>query len=819
MNIQTGWPLLLTVPLFLWFVLEWGKSRRRLGLLLKVLALAAVCLALARPQWLIQETYTAVALISDASNSIPIEQRGQQQLYLQRARAVAGGHSLRPLEFGSFTARSVEGPTLQGSTNLEAAIRDAMGTLPADRIPRLVLLSDGQSNSGAVERAVYQARARQIPIDTFVLAGRQAPDFRLASVRIPMQAFAGERFPIELEVDAPEPMQARLELTADGQPIGGSDLTLAQGRGIVTAHARIETPGTSLIEGTLLAPEHGQEQLTGTVAIHSPKALLISSDPDYQNTHLTGVIQAAGFSLKKITQVAALAADPEFDYDIIICSNEDFVAWPVSIKEQLAEFVQEGGGFLMISGERNLYRERTDYDEDALDTMLPATLAPPRIPEGTAVILVVDKSSSMEGKKMQLARQSAIGVVENLRPIDSVGVLAFDNSFEWAVPLQRNAMPENTQSMISGIIADGGTQIAPALKEAYRFIKPQNAVYKHILLLTDGISEEGNSIALAQEAAANEVTISTIGLGQDVNRSYLERIARNAAGKSYFPIDISALEQIVLRDVMEHTGSSVTEQEFIPTAKQEYEVLKEIDLEQPGPLLGWLRYETKPEAQTILEAPDEDPLLVQWQYGLGRSAVFASDAKDRWAANWIGWNGYDLFWSNILRDLLPRVATTETLTEYDTAKDEIVIRYFPSDRTGLQEEPLELYAVGPQGYTHVTPTRQIPEGYEARFPVKGLFGLFRIRPENESRIFPEVAYYRKNSELDQYGANSELMRSIALATGGRVNPAPEELFSSGGRSVERWMGLWPLLLALAIFLNLLELLARKGWLPILGRWA
>ena len=103
--------------------------------------------------------------------------------------------------------------------------------------------------------------------------------------------------------------------------------------------------------------------------------------------------------------------------------------------------------------------------------------------------------------------------------------------------------------------------------------------------------------------------------------------------------------------------------------------------------------------------------------------------------------------------------------------------------------------------------------------MKGLFGLFRIRPENESRIFPEVAYYRKNSELDQYGANGELMRSIALATGGRVNPAPEELFSSGGRSVERWMGLWPLLLALAIFLNLLELLARKGWLPILGRWA
>ena len=203
--------------------------------------------------------------------------------------------------------------------------------------------------------------------------------------------------------------------------------------------------------------------------------------------------------------------------------------------------------------------------------MLPAKLAPPRLPEGIAVVLVVDKSSSMEGKKMQLARQSALGVVENLRAIDKVGVLAFDNSFEWAVPLQRNEFPAATKKLISGIIADGGTQIAPALHEAYRLIKPQQTVYKHVLLLTDGISEEGDSIALAREAAMNAITISTIGLGQDVNRSYLERVANSAEGKSYFLLDISALEQIVLRDVMEHTGSSVTEKEFTPIADRSYE--------------------------------------------------------------------------------------------------------------------------------------------------------------------------------------------------------------------------------------------------------
>ena len=75
--------------------------------------------------------------------------------------------------------------------------------------------------------------------------------------------------------------------------------------------------------------------------------------------------------------------------------------------------------------------------EDALDRTLPAKLAPPRSPEGTAVVLIIDKSSSMEGRKIELARLAAIGVVDNLRPIDLVGVLIFDNSFQWAVPMRR----------------------------------------------------------------------------------------------------------------------------------------------------------------------------------------------------------------------------------------------------------------------------------------------------------------------------------------------------------------------------------------------
>ena len=74
-------------------------------------------------------------------------------------------------------------------------------------------------------------------------------------------------------------------------------------------------------------------------------------------------------------------------------------------------------------------------------------MAPPRSPEGTAVVLIIDKSSSMEGRKIELARLAAIGVVENLRPIDTVGVLIFDNSFQWAVPVRRAGMASGTADL------------------------------------------------------------------------------------------------------------------------------------------------------------------------------------------------------------------------------------------------------------------------------------------------------------------------------------------------------------------------------------
>ena len=113
----------------------------------------------------------------------------------------------------------------------------------------------------------------------------------------------------------------------------------------------------------------------------------------------------------------------------------------------------------------------------------------------------------------------------------------------------------------------------------------------------------------------------------------------------------------------------------MPKVVKQAEILDGVGMETAPPLKGYVRFQARPTADTILTADREDPLLVRWQYGLGRAAVFTSDAKNRWAANWVTWPGFDKLWTNIFRDLLPHAHASEATADFDRASDELVVDY------------------------------------------------------------------------------------------------------------------------------------------------
>ena len=255
------------------------------------------------------------------------------------------------------------------------------------------------------------------------------------------------------------------------------------------------------------------------------------------------------------------------------------------------------------------------------------------------MVLIIDKSSSMEGRKIELARLSAIGVIDHLRPVDTIGVLIFDNSFQWAVPIRRAEDKSLIKRLVSGITPDGGTQIAPALTEAYRKVR---RVQGHLQAHCSSYRRDfrgGRQHRIWQKR--RRASGHDFHCGPWARReSQLSRESGGDLGRpQLFLNEPQGLEQILLKDVQDFSGSTAIERSLVPIVEQKAEVLDGVGMESAPPLKGYARFVAKPGAETILaiNKEEKDPLYTRWQYGLGPGGGVYSDAKSRWADAWVDW--------------------------------------------------------------------------------------------------------------------------------------------------------------------------------------
>jgi len=242
------------------------------------------------------------------------------------------------------------------------------------------------------------------------------------------------------------------------------------------------------------------------------------------------------------------------------------------------------------------------------------------------------------------------------------------------------------------------------------------------------------------------------------------------------------------------------------------EVLDGVGMEQAPALKGYARYVAKDGAETILaiDGAKRDPLFVRWQYGLGRSAVFASDAKSRWAEDWMNWPGFDKFWTNVSRDLLTHADPSEASAQFDAANGDINVTYRLAEEMNDPGSPPPIFALGPDKFSKEIPVKRVAARlYRGTLHVGSIRGLFRIRPLKDTPAFPEVGLYRQREELMDHGSNKTLLAQIASLTGGRADPPLDSIFDTQGRAVSTVWQLWPAFLGLAILLNVAELVARK----------
>ncbi len=165
------------------------------------------------------------------------------------------------------------------------------------------------------------------------------------------------------------------------------------------------------------------------------------------------------------------------------------------------------------------------------------------------VALVLDRSTSMQGSKMDMVKTAAIQLLRSLRPEDILSVISFSDRAEVVIPAafqrDRNKMESRIQMMQPG----GATEIFQGLEAGYNEVKRglDPSRVNHIILLTDGhtYGDEQACLELAAEAAKQNVGISGMGIGADWNDIFLDALASRTGGNSAYIAQAQDVQRIL----------------------------------------------------------------------------------------------------------------------------------------------------------------------------------------------------------------------------------------------------------------------------------
>ncbi len=178
--------------------------------------------------------------------------------------------------------------------------------------------------------------------------------------------------------------------------------------------------------------------------------------------------------------------------------------------------------------------------------------APPTV-QGTSssplnVCLVLDRSTSMLGEKMDVVKATAIQVLRNLRSQDILSVVTFSDRAEVIIPAAYQQDKSRLEAKIQMIQPSGATEIYQGLeagvKEVMRSLDKKRI--NHIILLTDGrtYGDEQQCLALATKLAEHGIGISGMGIGPEWNDIFLDILSTRTGGSSAYlaqPQDIKRL--------------------------------------------------------------------------------------------------------------------------------------------------------------------------------------------------------------------------------------------------------------------------------------
>ncbi|HEX9296633.1 MAG TPA: VWA domain-containing protein [Polyangiaceae bacterium] len=848
--------LLLLAPLFLLILprsladLPWQQQLLSLGL--RLAFVAALALSLARVARTEKTEKVCTVFLVDVSDSITNEaiddarKAIDQALAARRkddiARVVTFARRPRLVEMDegaksapALSRHDADASTHLGAgTNLQAALQLSYGLFPPGYLRHAVLFSDGVETDGDLLSEANGAQKFDVKVFTIPYRRPVPGEIAIQRLRVPDRVKVGEPFEVHADIYASRAGQANA-LLYQGEALNGLEgarpLTLTPGVNDITFKSVVRVGGEVTYRLELEPQSDDKFRENNRVAVTvdvpgRPAVLYVDAEPS-KATPLASALERQGFDVDVRAPSAFPGSLRELErYDFLILSDTPAEQVSLSSQELIESYLRDLGGGFLFAGGPNGYGPGGWY-HTTVERILPVRMDAERRKDmpSVAMSLVIDRSGSMTGLPLEMAKQAAKATVDTLSSDDLIEVVAFDSTPTRAVKMQPARNRSRIENDIARIQAGGGTEIFSALDAANQDLSVVQARKKHVILLTDGRASSSGIRDLVQSMAAESITVTTVGLGNEVDDQLLSMIKDFGGGRYHKVPDPNSLPKIFTREAELIAKSSVTLDYFPVRQTGPADFLRGVDIGTAPLLAGYTATKMKPPpAQEILVNPDhDDPILARWRVGLGYALAWTSDVKSRWAADWTRWPGWTQLWGQLVHEHMRQKRRSELDMKTDVYGGTVhaVVDAFNAEDRFDNDLESKLTVQGPQpgGSSRVVPLRQTAPGrYEAAFPLDR-YGSFVLRAEHsrrteDGRMVPTAVSYGHVSnpyppEYASFEPNLVLLGRTAEATGGTRDPEMSVAFDPQGGSVTFHQDLWPRFVGGAIVLLILDLLVRR----------
>ena len=834
-------------------VRKWVSLALRAGLVL------ALVFSLADTRVVWTNRGICVAFVIDQSQSVPGDSRARlRDLIKAQIDQMTKDDQFVVVEFGGDSVlgalpspRGDMPPPAKvedtGHTNLARALRLAMASFPNDRQKRVVLLTDGNQNQEDALREARIAGVKDVDVDVVPILAQRGHEVMVDQVIVPPHVRKDARFLVRALVTSDAPQEVEVIVYRDGARYARIPAQqLNTGANVIDVPDMLGDGGTHQYQVTIVPRNPDADTFAANntgyalTQVDAPGKVLLVPGKSNEPTFLYNALRSAGVPVIQTAPGALPAsADELAAYDCVIMDNVNHA--DVANSQQLPalkKWVEDyGGGLVLIGGDDSF--GPGGYTGTILEELAPVYMDVKRQKHiaSLAVAVVLDKSGSMGmtidsagTQKMQLANEGGVSVIKLLDDQDMAMLGACDTAVYW-VDDHASVIPMtagNKNKLISGIrsVRAGGEGIDcnTALFHSYEMVRPANTMTKHVIMFGDSQdcdNQEGCVAMAADMYAKYGITTSVIGMGTpaDVHAPFQKAVATAGHGRFFVTEDVNNLPKLFMKEAfLVSRQAFIEDKKGIPLTPYASPLLQGFINQgkaQLPSIYGYIGTTLKPRASLALHGKQaDDPVLAHWVIGLGKCVAFTSDSSSRWGQDWVAWDGFSKFWSQVVRWVARSAQgnglTTTTLI--DGSDGRVVVDAV--DDTGKPINNLQLQAsvVSPDqaAASGGVPLEQIAPGrYQGRFTANQR-GTYLVAVSQNDNGTPQLVstgggVLSYPPEYRDLQPNEALLRNLADASGGAYLSDFDGIFRQKPNPVRTFWPLWQVLLicvTAALFLDI-----------------